>query len=49
MRGPVTRGAVVSALERLLDDMEAPRSRKATEAWDHAHAILKRARDEGIL
>jgi hypothetical protein len=34
----------LAALEQLLDTMEPPRSRKASEAWDAAHAAVRRAR-----
>lgn len=34
----------LAALEHLLDTMEPPRSRKASEAWDAAHAAVRRAR-----
>jgi hypothetical protein len=31
---------IAEALGRLLQDMETPRSAKASEAWDHARAVL---------
>jgi hypothetical protein len=36
--------STLAALEHLLDAMEPPRSRKASEAWDAAHAAVRRAR-----
>jgi len=36
--------STLAALEQLLDVMEPPRSRKASEAWDAAHAAVRRAR-----
>ena len=36
--------STLAALEQLLDAMEPPRSRKASEAWDAAHAAVRRAR-----
>lgn len=37
--------SMLAALEHLLDAMEPPRSRKASEAWDAARAAIDRARD----
>lgn len=39
-----TAADLLTALEQLLDTMEPPRSRKASEAWDAAHAAVRRAR-----
>jgi hypothetical protein len=36
--------STLAALEHLLGTMEPPRSRKASEAWDAAHAAVRRAR-----
>jgi hypothetical protein len=36
--------STLAALEHLLDAMEPPRSRKASEAWDAAQAAVRRAR-----
>lgn len=41
---PAPPADLLTALERLLDAMEPPRSRKASEAWDAAHAAVRRAR-----
>ncbi len=39
-----TAADLLTALEQILDTMEPPRSRKASEAWDAAHAAVRRAR-----
>jgi hypothetical protein len=41
---PAPPADLLAALEHLLDVMEPPRSRKASEAWDAAHAAVRRAR-----